>query len=158
MLTAFRLTALSTQLLNKNSMKKTAILLLFVAAVISFTQCNESAVNEVANAGERGKIISALMNNGAYMNEVMDSMKVKHGVEMAKNDHTMQAEMMEKTMANCKMDPAMCKSMMDKTMEMCDADQSRCDMMMGAMKPHPNVMKSMKGMCDMEGMNMEKKQ
>ena len=38
------------------------------------------------------------------------------------------------------------EAMMDKTMEMCDADQSRCDMMMGAMKPHPNVMKSMKGM------------
>lgn len=138
-------------------MKKTAILLLSVAAVISFTQCNESAANEVANAGERGKIISTLMNNKAYMTEVMDSMRVKHGAEMAKNDKAMQSEMMEKTMANCKMDPAMCKSMMDKTMEMCDADQSRCDMMMGAMKPHPNVMKSMKGMCDMEGMNMDKK-
>ena len=149
--------AVSTQLLNKNSLKKTAILFLSVAAVISFTQCKESAANEVANAGERGKIISALMNNGVYMKEVMDSMQVKHGAAMAKNDKAMQSEMMEKTMANCKMDPAMCKSMMDKTMEMCDADQSRCDMMIGAMKPHPNVMKSMKGMCDMEGMNMDKK-
>lgn len=139
-------------------MKKITTLLLSIAAMISFTQCNNTAPeNLYTDAATRGKVISTLMKNEAYMNEVMDSMKVKHGAAMAKNDKAMQAEMMEKTMANCKMDPAMCKSMMDKTMEMCDADQSKCDMMMGAMKPHPNVMKSMKGMCDMEGMNMDKK-
>ncbi len=139
-------------------MKKITTLLLSVAALISFTQCNNTPPNELcSNAATRGKVISTLMNNEAYMNEVMDSMQVKHGAAMAKNDKAMQAEMMDKMMANCKMDPAVCKSMMDKTMEMCDADQSRCDMMMGAMKPHPNVMKSMLGMCDMEGMNMDKK-
>ncbi len=42
--------------------------------------------------------------------------------------------------------------MMDKTMEMCDADGAKCTMMMEAMQPHPNVMKSMKGMCDMNMM------
>lgn len=133
-------------------MKNLAILLLSVAALISFTQCNESPANEVANAGERGKIISALMNNGAYMAEVMDSMKVKHGAEMAKNDHAMQAEMMDKVMTMCKTDPAMCKSMMDKTTAMCEADQSKCDMMMGAMGGSPKMMQSIHEMCDMKDM------
>ena len=39
-------------------------------------------------------------------------------------------------------------------MEMCNNDTAKCKMMMNAMHPHQNVMKSMKGMCDMKGMKM----
>ncbi len=138
-------------------MKNLAIGLLAVAAVISFTQCNESASNELANAGERGQIISALMNNGAYMKQVMDSMEVKHGTGMGKHDMAMNPDMMGNMMEMCKTDSSMCKKMMSMCMDMCEADQSKCDMMMGAMHGHSKVMKSMEGMCDMKGMKMDKK-
>ena len=134
-------------------MKKTAILLLSIAALMSFTQCNSSSSNELfTNAATRGKAISTLLNNEVYMSEVMDSMQTKHHAAMAKNDKAMQTEMMDKMMAMCKSDTAMCKMMMGKTMDMCDADASRCNMMMGEMKTRPNVKKSMEGMCDMKGM------
>lgn len=136
-------------------MKNLAIGLLSVAALISFTQCNTAP--ELGNAATRGKAISTLMNNEAYMKQVMDSMQVKHGAGMGKHDMAMNPEMMDKMMEMCKTDSAMCKSMMSKTMEMCDADQSKCKMMMDAMHPHPNVMKAMEGMCDMKGMKMDKK-
>ena len=137
--------------------------MLAITAMISFTQCNNSTPDQLCNnAASRGKVISALINNGAYMNEVMDSMRLKHGDAMlsnvlghAKNDPAMQTEMMNNMMNMCKSDTAMCKMMMGKTMEMCDMDQSKCNMMMGSMQPHPNVMKSMEGMCDMKGMKME---
>ena len=138
-------------------MKNLSIFLLSLAALISFTQCNESAANEVANAGERGKIISALMNNEAYMKQVMDSMQVKHGAGMGKHDMAMNPETMSKCMDMCKTDSSMCKTMMSKCMDMCEADQSKCDMMMRSMHGHPNVMKSMEGMCNMKGMKMDKK-
>ena len=91
-------------------------------------------------------------------------MRTKHGDAMlstvlvnAKNDQAMQMDMMNSMMSMCKSDTAMCKMMMDKTMEMCDMDQSKCNMMMGSMQSHPNVMKSIQGMCDMKGMKMEPK-
>ncbi len=133
-------------------MKKTAILLLSIAALMSFTQCNTTPNELFTNAATRGEAISTLMNNKAYMSEVMDSMQIKHHADMAKNDKAMQTEMMDKMMAMCKSDTAMCKMMMGKTMDMCDADASRCNMMMGEMKTRPNVKKAMEGMCDMKGM------
>ncbi len=146
-------------------MKKATIFLLAIAAMISFTQCNNASPEQLCgNAASRGKIISTLMNNGAYMNEVMDSMRTKHGDAMlstmmthAKNDPAMQMEMMNNMMSMCNSDTAMCKMMMGKTMEMCDMDPSKCSMMMGSMQSRPNVMKSMQGMCDMKGMKMEPK-
>lgn len=145
-------------------MKKATILLLSFAALISFTQCNNSTPEQLcSNAASRGKIISSLMNNDGYMKEVMDSMRTKHGDAMlstvlvnAKNDQAMQMDMMNSMMSMCKSDTAMCKMMMDKTMEMCDMDQSKCNMMMGSMQSHPNVMKSIQGMCDMKGMKSMK--
>lgn len=60
-------------------MKKTTILLLSIAVLISFTQCNNPAPENLCEkAGTHGKIVSARMNNDAYMNEVMDSMWTKH--------------------------------------------------------------------------------
>ena len=141
-------------------MKNVKILLFAVVALMSFTQCESPAPEKnLEKADSRGKTISVLMNNDAYMKEVMDSMKTKHGGGMAM-DMPMNEDMMNKMMEKCKADPNMCKMMMDKTMAMCDADSSMCKMMMSSMKEHPNMMKSMKdmeGMGDMKGMKMDKK-
>lgn len=124
--------------------------ILAIAGTISLTQCTTANADNVGNADTRAKVISQLMSNDAYINEVMDSMKTKH-------PHTMDMSsdnMMDKMMDMCKADSAMCKKMMDKTMKMCNDDTAKCKMMMNAMLPHPNVMKAMKGMGDMKGMKM----
>lgn len=144
-------------------MKKIAILLLSVAAILSLTQCTNPTSE---NTGNHSKVISEMMNDDAYMNEVMDSMRTKHPdviqssfVFIMKNNNQMQGGMMDKMMDMCKMDTSMCKMMMGKTMDMCDMDKSKCSMMIGTMQSHPKAMKSMQdmGMCNMKGMNMEKK-
>ena len=139
------------------------MLSLSVAALMTLTQCTNPEPNALLDkADTRGKTISALMNNGSYMKEVMDSMKTKHGGTMAM-DMPMDENMMNKMMEKCKTDPTMCKMMMDKTMVMCDADSSMCKMMMTSMKGHPNVMKAMEGdmkgmkKMDMKDMKMDKK-
>ena len=141
-------------------MKNVKLLLFSVATLISFTQCTNSTPESVLEKPDtRGKTISALMNNTTYMNEVMDSMKVKHGgmsaMGMANGDMQMDEKMMNNMMEKCKTDTAMCKMMMNKTMAMCDADSSMCKMMMGSMKAHPNMMKSMKDMDKMKDMKMK---
>ena len=138
-------------------MKRVKILLFSLIALMSFTQCDNAApTTTLQQADKRGKTISALMNNDTYMKEVMDSMKTKHGGAMSM-DMPMNEDMMNKMMEKCKNDPAMGKMMMDKTMAMCDADSAMCKMMMTSMQPHPNVMKSMQGMCDMKGMKTDMK-
>ena len=142
-------------------MKKVKMLLFCVVALMSFTQCNNPTPNmALKQADTRGKTISVLMNNDAYMKEVMDSMQMKHGGNMSamgKGDMKMDENMMNNMMEQCKTDPAMCKMMMDKTTAMCDADSAMCRMMMTSMQAHPNMMKSMEGMKDMKGMKMDKK-
>jgi hypothetical protein len=146
-------------------MKKLAILLLSVSVLISFTQCSTPSPDKLcSDADTRGKIISELMNNDAYMKEVMDSMKTKHGdaivstsCDMMKGDKAMGTKMMNNMMDMCMADTSMCSMMMGKTMDMCDADQGKCNMMMGSMQTHLNVMKSMEGMCDMKDMKMDNK-
>lgn len=128
-----------------------------------FTQCNNSSTAEdlTGNAETRGKIISQLMNNNAYMAEVMDSMKSKHAMQGSndapKDNMDMSMEMMGKMMEKCKTDTAICKMMMDKTMDMCDMDTAKCKMMMESMKSHPKSMKMMQdmGMGKMKGMKMQ---
>jgi hypothetical protein len=89
------------------------------------------------------------MSNDAYMNEVMDSIRIKHSdamlstvLNMAKNDKQMQGNIMDKMTGMCYSDTSMCKMMMDKTMDMCEADQFKCNMMMGSMQSHSKIMKS----------------
>ncbi len=124
-------------------MKKLIIAILAIAGTLSLTQCTTpNTDNVISNADTRGKVISQLMSNDAYMNEVMDSMKTKHPhmMDMSGDD------MMDKMMEMCKADSTMCKKMMGKTMEMCNNDTAKCKMMMNEMKPHHNVMKALKGM------------
>ena len=148
-------------------MKKIILLPFAFAMLFSLTQCNNPAPEKlISNTETRGKIISALMNNDAYMNEAMDSMMIKHPdvilstvFVLAKNDMHTQENMMDKMTDMCKMDSSMCKMMMGKTMEMCDMDKSKCSMMMGSLKEHPKGMQSMKdmGTCDMKGMDINHK-
>lgn len=92
------------------------------------------------------------------MQEMMssDSCKQMMGQNIM-NDPGMMKMSMGSMMDMCSKDSSMCKMMMGKTMEMCDANPAMCSMMMGSMKSHANVMKSMKGMCDMDNMNMQPK-
>jgi hypothetical protein len=124
-------------------MKPIAILLLSFTALFSLTQCNSTTPEMVSkDPAMRGKMISNLVNNEVYMQQVMDSMAVQHSKGMGKHEHAMNTEMMDKMMAACQTDSTMCKKMMSKTMDMCEADQAKCAMMMGAMQGHPKVMKS----------------
>jgi len=143
-------------------MKKTTILLFASVGLIFFTQCRNPEPETVStDAVTRGKTISALMSNDAYMHQVMDSMRTIHPdivlttvYMIMKDDKAMQTKMMDGMMTMCKSDSNMCKTMMGKTMDMCDADQSKCKMMTGSMQTHPKAMKTMKGMgmCNMKGM------
>ena len=140
-------------------MKKITILLFAVATMFSFTQCSNNSSTEISNADNRAKVITELMDNDVYMQEVMLAMKAKHGeaitstsCDMMKEDNAMGTKMMGNMMDMCMADTAMCKMMMGKTMDMCDMDESKCSMMMGSMREHPKSMQSMKdmGMCGMK--------
>jgi hypothetical protein len=145
-------------------MKKIITIVFAVATIFSFTQCSNNSSNEITNADNRAKVISELMDNPAYMQEVMTAMKTKHGeaivstsCDMMKDDKETCTKMMGSMMDMCKSDTGMCKMMMGETMEMCDMDKEKCKMMMTSMHEHPKGMNNMKemGMCDIEGMDMK---
>jgi len=133
-------------------MKKVTILLIAALVMTLFTQCNNSSVDQlVSNPDSRGDIISELMSNDAYMNQIMDSLHAKHGgamldrsSAMMKGDRQMGMKMMNNMMEMCKSDTNMFKMMMSKTMNMCEMDEAKCRMMFSSMQEHPKVMKSMK--------------
>ena len=146
-------------------MKKIITIVFAVATIFSFTQCSNNSGNNISNADNRAKVITELMDNDAYMQEVMTAMKAKHGdaiastsCDMMKEDKAMGTKMMGNMMDMCMADAGMCKMMMGKTMDMCDMDKEKCKMMMTSMQEHPKGMKDMKdmGMCDMKGMDMKK--
>lgn len=142
-------------------MKTLTLSVLAFAMLFLLTQCNNPAPEKLcSNADTRGEIISVLMNNDDYMNQVMDSMRTKHPdvllssvFVIAKDDRQMQEGMMDNMNGMCKMDSSSCKMMMGKTMDMCDMDPSTCNMMIGSIQSHPNVKKAVQeGMCGMKGM------
>ena len=59
-------------------MKKIVTIVFAVATIFSFTQCSNNSGNDISNADNRVKVISELMDNDVYMNEVMTAMKTKH--------------------------------------------------------------------------------
>ncbi len=139
-------------------MKNLTLLSIFIAAAMNLLlscNSNQTADQYLKDNSQRKSIISAIAHHQPYMADMMhemmnsDSCKQMMSQSMM-SDPGMKAMMMDDMMNMCKKDPSMCKMMMDKTMAMCDADSSRCAMMMEAMQPHPNVMKSMKGMHDMD--------
>jgi hypothetical protein len=91
--------------------------LISVLVMILFTQCNDSSVDQlVSNADSRGNVISELMNNDAYMNQVVDSLHAKHAgamfdrsSEMMKGDRQMGMKMIDNIMEMCKSDTSMFK-------------------------------------------------
>jgi hypothetical protein len=115
-------------------MKKITLILLAFATLVTLTKCNNASSDELSsNADGRAKTISALMNNDAYMNQVMDSMRTKHPdailsavFTMAKSDKQMQEMMMNKMTDMCKMDITMTKMVVSKTMKMLDESNFDC--------------------------------
>lgn len=136
---------------------------LIVIAMVYLSGCEQpDSSTMLKDDARRKEVISTLVNDDQASSELIDSLLIKHHGEvmtkmnvMMGEDKHMQGDMMGNMMSMCKTDSAMCKMMMNETMAMCDADQGKCNMMMSAMQSHPNVMKSMKGMCDMEGMKMK---
>ena len=124
-------------------MKKITLILLSIATLFTLTQCNKTTPDALtSNAETRAKTISALVNNEAYMNQLMDSMRTKHPdailsniFVMAKSDGQIQEKMMNKMTDMCKMNPSMTKMMVGKTMNMLDDSKMSCcetgKMMMG---------------------------
>ena len=124
-------------------MKKITLTLLSFALLFTLTHCNKTSPDALtSNAETRAKTISALVNNEAYMNQVMDSMRTKHPDAvlstifiMAKNNGQMQEKMMNKMTDMCKTNPSMTKMMVGKTMNMLDDSKTSCcetgKMMMG---------------------------
>lgn len=109
-------------------MKKTNLILFSFLILITWIQCkNDSTDTLSSNADSRAKIISTLLNNDAYMNQVMDSMRTKHPDAilstifiLAKNDKHMQEGMMDNMMDMCKVDTTTAKMVVTKTMHMLD--------------------------------------
>lgn len=145
-------------------MKNTLIFSILLAVSIILPACNsqQTADQCLKDENQRKEIVAAIAHHQPYMMEMMhemmtnDSSKQMMGQTMM-SDPGMMKMSMNSMMDLCSKDSSMCKMMMGKTMAMCDDNQSMCNMMMGSMKSHPNVMKSMKGMCDMDNMNMDDK-
>jgi hypothetical protein len=141
-------------------MKKHSSFPIFIVAVMTLLlSCNtkQSADQYLNDDNQRKDIIASMVHHQSYMSEMMhemmnnDSCKQMMGQSMM-SDSGMTNMMMNDMVGMCNKDSSMCKTMMGKTMDMCDADPSKCKMMMGTMQSHPNVMNSMKGMCDMKNM------
>lgn len=126
-----------------NNMKKIVISLFSIASILMLTQCSTNTEKLCNNADTRGEIISTLMRNDAYMNQVMDSLQTKHSDAMVKSNKQMHENMMNKMTSMCKIDSNMFKMMIDQTLDMCDADQLKNNMMMRSMRSHPKMMESM---------------
>lgn len=115
-------------------MKKITLILFAFAMVFTLTQCNNTSPDKLSsNADSRAKTISALMNDDAYMNQVMDTMWTKHPDAilstvfiMAESDRQMQEKMMNKMTDMCKMDTSMTKMVVTKTMNMLDESKFDC--------------------------------
>lgn len=145
-------------------MKNVLILSILLAVTIFLPACNSKQTTDqcLKDDNQRKEIVFALAHHQPYMMEMMhemmssDSCKQMMGQSMM-SDPAMMKMSMNDMMNMCNKDTSMCKMMMGKTMEMCDANPAMCSMMMGSMKSHANVMKSMKGMCDMGNMNMDPK-
>ena len=142
---------------------KIGSIVLLAIGLLYITACTQpTAPSMLQNDEQKKDIISAILVNEAVSSELMDSLMIHHHDQMMTKmnsmmtgDKMMQGEMMGTMMDMCKSDDAMCKNMMDKTMEMCDADSTKCKMMMGSMQSHPNVMKSIQGMCNMKGKDLK---
>ena len=141
-------------------MKKQFTLFILIAAEMSlFLACNshKTADEYMQNENQRIEIYYGIEHHQLYMREMMQGAMTNDSckqiiAETMMNDPGMMSMMMDNMINLCSTDSSACKMMMGKTMGMCDADQSKCNMMMGSMKSHPNVMKSMKGMCGMDNM------
>ncbi len=120
-------------------MKKLSTLLFVVAIMFSFSRCNNASTDKVcSDATSRAAVISTLINDHNYTNELMDSvMSNSHASEMLHHkmmeammkDTAKGSKMMSHMLEMCKSDSSMCKMMVGKTLDMCCADSALCKMM-----------------------------
>lgn len=115
-------------------MKKITVITFSFLMLFALTKCNNTSPDTLSsNADTRAKTISALINNEAYMIQVMDSMQTKHPdlflsniFIMAKSNSHMQEEMIDKITDSCKGDTTLTKMMVGKTMNMLDESNLDC--------------------------------
>jgi hypothetical protein len=131
--------------------------ILTVAVMCILSSCNnkQTADQCLKEDNQRKDVIVLITHNQPYMAEMMHEMMSSDSCKQMMSQKMMNdPAMMDDMMSKCMKDSTMCKQMMSKTMDMCEADQSKCKMMMESMKSHSGVMKSMKEMDDMKGMDM----
>ncbi|MBK9734689.1 MAG: hypothetical protein IPO92_06875 [Saprospiraceae bacterium] len=73
-------------------MKKIISIVFAFATIFSFAQCSKNSGNDISNADRRAQVISELMDNDAYMKEVMTAMKTKHGETIVSTSSDMMKE------------------------------------------------------------------
>ena len=137
-------------------MKNVLSLSIFIAAAMSLLlACNSKPTADqcLKDDRQRKDILTALVHHPPYMTEMMNEMMNNDSCKQMMSqsmmsDPAMMNMMIDNMMSMCSKDSSMCKMMMGKTMDMCDANQSMCKMMMTSMESRPNVMKSMKDMCE----------
>lgn len=134
-------------------MKKISSFFIAFAALFLLSQCDTAAPQNLSDNASREKIITELLDNESYRQEVMYSMQTKHPDAMlsnvlmtAQNNEQIQADLMDKMMEMGKTDPSIFKMMMSKSMALCNDDPALCKLIMEAMNENPNVMKNMKSM------------
>jgi hypothetical protein len=137
-------------------MKYTATLIVMASMLLFSTNCNNPSADKLCKDDEsRGKIISELVNNHDYMNQVMDSvMQNKYGMELMARNHDMKGSMMsgQSMMNMMKSDTSMHRMMMD----MMDKDSAFCSKMGNLMMENPNMKNMMKDKMIKDGYIMDK--
>ncbi len=117
-------------------MRKLIALPFLFLAIFTFSGCKTNDPNKLLkNSDTRSQIISTLLKNAEYNNELMDSMMKQMN----------SAEMMHKMMGGDKMmqmmkgDTSIRNSMMGQMMEMADQDSMMCKKMMNMIMNQPNI-------------------
>ncbi|MFT6282127.1 MAG: hypothetical protein ACJA0U_002262 [Salibacteraceae bacterium] len=111
-------------------MKKLSILFVSISIMMLPTKCSSPSADQLCtNSETRGQIISELVNNDNYMNQVMDSMmQNNHGMEMMTgNNPMMNSKMSGKGMMDrMRSDTSMQRLMMNNMMYMLENDSVFC--------------------------------
>lgn len=124
-------------------MKKLFFFLSTILFIITIYSCNSNEPDSfLKNTTTRSKIISTLLKNSDYTNELMDSMiKQMNNTEMM---HKMMGG--DKMMQMMKGDTSMRNSMMEQMMKMANEDSMMCSRMMDKMMSQPNISKQLQTM------------
>jgi glutamine synthetase adenylyltransferase len=121
----------------KNKLTALSAVALVVVTGIANAQTPDKTLD---NPTSRAKIISSLLNNHAYMNELMDSMKHSHHAQMMMADRP---DMMKSMMDDMMKNDATRKTMMNEMMNSAEKDKMMCKEMMDMMMSKPALKEQM---------------